>query len=67
MYKHLPTNIFLYDLICHFFKNYNVDLKTIERYILFLRNKKFIFYEGYFKSGKYQVTEKYKKSKKSIK
>ena len=50
-----------------FSKIENVVLRTVERDILFLRNKKFIFYEGYSKFGKYQVTEKYKKLKKSIK
>ena len=45
----------------------SITLRTVERDILLLKDKKFIFFEGHPKSGKYQVTEKYKKLKKSIK
>ena len=45
----------------------NITLRTVERDILFLKDKKFIFFEGRSKSEKYQATEKYKKLKKSIK
>ena len=50
-----------------FSKRENVNPRTVERDIQFLRDKKFIFFKGHSKSGKYQVTEKYKKLKKSIK
>ncbi len=50
-----------------FSKVENVNPRTVERDIQFLRDKKFIFFKGHSKSGKYQVTEKYKKLKKSIK
>ncbi len=50
-----------------FSKVENVNPRTVERDIQFLRDKKFIFFKGHSKSGKYQVTEKYKKFKKSIK
>ena len=50
-----------------FSKVEKVTLRTVERDILFLKDKDFISFEGHSKSGKYQVTEKYKKLKKSIK
>ena len=50
-----------------FSKVENVNPRTVERDIQFLRDKKFIFFKGHSKSGKYQITEKYKKLKKSIK
>ena len=50
-----------------FSKVENVNPRTVERDIQFLRDKKLIFFKGHSKPGKYQVTEKYKKLKKSIK
>ena len=50
-----------------FSKMENNNPRTVERDMQFLREKKFIFFEGHPKSGKYQVTEKYKKLKESIK
>ena len=50
-----------------FSKNYNIALRTLERNIGLLTQHKFISFEGHSKTGKYKITEKYRKLKKSIK
>jgi len=50
-----------------FSKTENIKPRTVERDILLLKNEKWIAFKGHSKSGKYQITEKYKKLKKSIK
>ena len=44
-----------------------ITLRTIENYIKFLKDNNLISFEGARKTGRYKVTEKYKKLKKSIK
>ena len=47
-----------------FSKNHNIALRTLERNIKLLIKYKFIYFEGHSKTGKYKITEKYKKLKK---
>ena len=49
-----------------FSKEYKVAPRTLDRYITILKKHKFILFEGAKKTGKYKITEKYKKLKKSI-
>ncbi len=51
----------------NFSKTERINPRTVERDILFLRDKKLIIFKGHSKFGKYQVTAKYKKLKKAIK
>ena len=50
-----------------FSKNHNIALRTLERDIKLLTKHKFIYFKGARKTGKYKITEKYKKLKKSTK
>ena len=47
-------------------KNNRIALRTLERDIKLLKQHEFIFFEGHSKTGKYKITTKYKKLKKSI-
>lgn len=47
-------------------KKEGITLRTIENYIKFLKDNNLISFKGVRKTGRYKVTEKYKKLKKSI-
>ena len=46
-----------------FAKKEGTTLRTIENYLKFLKDKELIYFEGARKTGRYKVTEKYKKLK----
>ena len=46
-----------------FAKKEGITLRTVENYIKFLKDNKFIYFEGARKTGEYKVAEKYKKLK----
>ena len=46
-----------------FVKSYNVAIRTLNRYLMILKNYSLIVFEGSKKTGKYKVTEKYKQLK----
>ena len=48
-----------------FSKNYNVASRTLDRNITLLKKHKLISFEDFKKAGRYKITEKYKKIKKS--
>ena len=50
-----------------FSKEYNIAPRTLDRNITFLKQYKLISFVGSKKIGKYKVTEKYRKLKKSVK
>ncbi len=49
--------------VVSFIKRENIALRTIENYIRFLKDNNLIYFEGAPKTGRYKVTEKYKKLK----
>ena len=49
-----------------FVKNYNIALRTLNRDITFLKDNDLILFEGSRKTGKYKLTEKYRKLKKKL-
>ena len=49
-----------------FAKKEGITLRTIENYLKFLKNHNLIYFEGPRKTGRYKVTEKYKKFKSDI-
>ena len=49
-----------------FVKNYNIALRTLNRNITFLKENNLISFEGSRKTGKYKLTEKYRKLKKKL-
>ena len=49
-----------------FVTNYNIALRTLNRNITFLKENNLISFEGSRKTGKYKLTEKYRKLKKKL-
>ena len=53
--------------VASFSKREGITLRTIENYIKFLKDNELIYFEGAPKTGRYKITKKYKKLKKSDK
>ena len=49
--------------VISFAKKEGISLRTIENYIRFLKDNNLIYFEGAPRTGRYKVTDKYKKLK----